>query len=60
MRDESISTHEQKNKSNNDKEGESEGQSKRKCQDTSADFSFGVENESCAKLDAENDEASGA
>jgi len=58
-RDESISTNEQKDKSNNDEEGEGEEQSKRKRKGESAEFSFGAEKESRAKLDAERDEASG-
>jgi len=58
-RDESISTQEQMDKSNDDEEGEGEGQCKRKRKGESADFLFGAEKESRAKLDAENDEASG-
>jgi len=58
-RDEPISTKEQKDKPNDDEEGEGEGQTKRKRKGESAEFSFGAEKESRAKLDAEHDEASG-
>jgi len=50
---------EQKDKSNDDEEGEVEGQSKRKRKGESAEFLFGAEKESHAKLDAESDEAPG-
>jgi len=58
-RDEPIVTKGQKDKSNDDEEWESEEQSKRKRKGESAEFSFGAEKESRAKLDAESDEASG-
>jgi len=58
-RDEPIVTKEQKDKSNDDEEREGEEQSKRKRKGETAEFSFGAEKESRAKLDAESDEASG-
>jgi len=58
-RDEPIVTKEQKDKLNDDEEREGEEQSKRKRKGESAEFSFGAEKESRAKLDAESDEASG-
>ena len=53
-RDEPIVTKEQRDKSNDDVAGEGEGQSKRKRKGESAEFSFGAEKESRAKLDADD------